>query len=154
MDLSWLKRGEGIAGVSGLLLIAIMFVFPWFGLKLGPPAVLLSNERTRDAWSSYGFTDIVLLVTALSAIALVLLAAADREVGRSAAASSIVTFLGLASVVLVVISIISLPSLGYASGPGIEHFRKIGVWLGLIAAAGVAAGGYMASQEREPRSSP
>jgi hypothetical protein len=153
MDLSWLKRGEGIAGVSGLLLIVIMFVFPWFGLKLGPDVVALPNERTRDAWSSYGFTDIVLLVTALAAIGLVLLAAAERQVGRLAC--SIVAGLGLLSVVLVVISIISPPSLGVdLSGPQIEHSRKIGVWLGLIAAAGVAAGGYMASQEREPRSSP
>jgi hypothetical protein len=93
------------------------------------------------------------LVTALAAIGLVLLAAAERDVGRLA--SSIVAGLGLLSVVLVVISIISPPSLGVdLSGPQIEHSRKIGVWLGLIAAAGVAAGGYMASQERQPRSSP
>jgi hypothetical protein len=76
-------------------------------------------------------------------------------VGRPGLASSIVTGLGLLSVILVVISIISPPDLGFsASGPNIEHSRKIGVWLGLIAAAGVAVGGYMASQEREPRSSP
>ncbi|HEY7151708.1 MAG TPA: hypothetical protein VH391_08495 [Solirubrobacterales bacterium] len=152
MDMSWLNRGEKIAGVSGALLIVIMFVFPWFAVKLGAGVVALPNERTRDAWSSYGFTDVVLLVTAVAAIGLVLLAAAGRS--RPTLASSLVAGLGLASVVLVVISIISPPTLGFASGPGIEHSRKIGVWLGLLAALGVAVGGYMAAQEDEPSSDP
>ena len=33
MDFSSLNRGEKIAGVSGILLILIMFIFDWFGLK-------------------------------------------------------------------------------------------------------------------------
>jgi hypothetical protein len=38
------------------------------------------------------------------------------------------------------------------SGPKIEHSRKIGVWLGLIAALGVAVGGYIGMQEQEAAS--
>ena len=33
MDFSVLNRGEKIAGVAGILLILIMFIFDWFGLK-------------------------------------------------------------------------------------------------------------------------
>jgi hypothetical protein len=153
MDATWLNRGEKVAGASGALLIVVMFVFPWFSLKLGHGVVLVPNEQNHDAWTSYGFTDIVLFVTALAAIGLVLLAATEKEVGRPGLASSIVTGLGFLSVTLVVISIISPPDLGFsASGPNIEHSRKIGVWLGLIAAAGVALGGYMAMQEQEASS--
>jgi|RhiMetdeSRZDD1v2_1073273.scaffolds.fasta_scaffold145491_1 hypothetical protein len=155
MDLTRVNLGQKVAGVSGVLLILVMFALPWFGLKLGRGVVAFPNERTEDAWGSYGVTRIVLLVTALAAVGLVLLVASQGQKGRLGVASSIVAGLGLLSVVLVVISIISPPDLGYNfSGPGVDHTRKIGVWLGLIAAAGVAAGGYMASQEREPRSSP
>ena len=133
-----------------------MFIFKWFGLKLGAGVVALPNEITGDAWASYGFTDIVLFITALAAIGLAILAASESEMGLPVAASAIVAGLGLLSVLLVIISIISPPDLGGLdiSGPGIDHTRKIGVWLGLIAAAGVAAGGYMAMQEEGTSSGP
>ena len=35
MDLTRLTQGEKIAGVSGIALILIMFIFKWFGLKAG-----------------------------------------------------------------------------------------------------------------------
>jgi hypothetical protein len=51
-------------------------------------------------------------------------------------------------VLIIIISIISPPDLGVdLSGTGIDHTRKIGVWLGLIAAAGIAYGGWRAMQE-------
>jgi hypothetical protein len=50
--------------------------------------------------------------------------------------------------VLIVISIISPPDFGVElEGTGIDQTRKIGVWLGLIAAIGVAYGGWRAMQE-------
>jgi hypothetical protein len=150
MDFTRLNQGEKVAGVSGILLILIMFVFSWFGLKFtgGAGAFAVSVEGSRNAWGSYGFIDIVLFITALAAIGLALLAAWEGEMGLPVAASAIVTGLGVLSVVLIVISIISPPDFGAnLSGTGIEHTRKIGVWLGLIAAAAVAVGGYMAMQE-------
>jgi hypothetical protein len=150
MDFTRLSQGEKIAGVSGILLILFMFIFDWFGLKFsaGAGAFAVSAEGAKNAWGSYGFTDIVLFITALSAIGLALLAASEGEVGLPVAASAIVTALGVLSVVLIVISIISPPDLGAnLSGAGIDHTRKIGVFLGLISAAAVAVGGYMAMQE-------
>ncbi len=151
MDFTRLSQGEKVAGVSGILLILFMFIFDWFGFKFGAAVpVSLSAEVSGNAWGAYGFTDIVLFITALAAIGLVLLAASESEMGLPVAASAIVAGLGVLSVVLVIISIISPPDFGSGvdlSGTGIEHTRKIGVWLGLIAAAGVAVGGYMAMQE-------
>ncbi len=150
MDFTRLNQGEKVAGVSGILLILIMFVFKWFGLKFtgGAGAFAVSVEGSRNAWGSYGFIDIVLFVTALAAIGLALLAASEGDVGLPVAASAIVTGLGVLSVVLIIISIINPPDFGAnLSGTGIEHTRKIGVWLGLIATAALAVGGYLAMQE-------
>src|SRR5205814_4465899 len=91
----------------------------------------LSAEGAKNAWGSYGFTDIVLFITGLAAIGLALMAASDAEVGLPVALSAIVTALGVLSLILVVISIISPPDFGVnVSGTGIDHERKIGVWLG------------------------
>ncbi|MGH2924779.1 MAG: hypothetical protein ACRDK1_02275 [Solirubrobacterales bacterium] len=150
MDFTRLSQGEKIAGVSGILLILFMFVFKWFGLKFagGAGAFAVSIEGSRNAWGSYGFTDIVLFITALAAIGLALLAASEGEIGLPVALSAIVAGLGILSVILIVISIISPPDLGAnVSGASISHTRKIGVFLGLISAAAVAVGGYMAMQE-------
>ncbi len=150
MDFTRLSQGEKVAGVSGILLILFMFIFKWFGLKIsgGAGTFAVSVEGSQNAWGSYGFIDIVLFITALAAIGLALLAASESEMGLPVAASAIVAGLGILSVVLVIISIISPPDWGAdLSGTGIEHTRKIGVFLGLIAAAGVAIGGYMAMQE-------
>jgi hypothetical protein len=155
MDFTRLSQGEKVAGVSGILLILIMFIFKWFGLEsgvsVGVPGVGVfpgMGEGSRNAWGSYGFIDIVLFITALAAIGLALLAASDSDMGLPVAASAIVAGLGILSVVLIVISIISPPDFGFdLSGTGIEHTRKIGVWLGLLATLGVAVGGFMAMQE-------
>jgi hypothetical protein len=151
VDFTYLNRGEKIAGVAGVLLILIMFIFDWFGLKFTGAAGSLGSvsvEGGRNAWGSYGFTDIVLFITALAAIGLALLAASDVEVGLPVALSAIVTALGILSLILVIISIISPPDFGLnVSGTGIDHERKIGVWLGFLAVAAVTVGGYLAMQE-------
>lgn len=150
MDFTVLNRGEKVAGVAGVLLILIMFIFDWFGLKFtgGAGAFGVSVEGGRNAWGSYGFTDIVLFVTALAAIGLALSAASDADIGLPVALSAIVTALGILSLILVIISIISPPDFGLdVSGTGVDQERKIGVWLGLIAVAAVSMGGFLAMQE-------
>ena len=62
--------------------------------------------------------------------------------------SAIVAALGVISLVFVIISVISPPDFGVnVSGTGVDHERKIGVWLGLLAVIGVTAGGFLAMQE-------
>ena len=146
MDLNRLTQGEKIAGGSGIALILIMFIFKWFGLKAGVGG--FAFEGSRNAWGSYGFIDIVLFITVVAAVGLAAIKASDADLGLPVAASAIVAGLGVLSVVLIIISIISPPDFGAdLSGTGIDHTRKIGVWLGLIAAIGVAYGGWRAMQE-------
>ena len=147
MDLTRLTQGEKIAGVSGIALILIMFIFKWFGLKASAGG--LSFEGSQNAWHAYGwFIVLVLLVVGFAAIGLALISGSEGDVGLPVAASSIVTGLGAIAVLIIIISIISPPDLGVdLSGTCIDHTRKIGVWLGLIAAAGIAYGGWRAMQE-------
>src|SRR5258706_7343075 len=150
MDFTALNRGEKIAGVAGILLILIMFIFDWFGLKFtgGVGAFGVSAEGAKNAWGSYGFTDIVLFITGLVAIGLAVTAASDAEVGLPVGLRAVVTALGVLSLILVVISVISPPDFGVnLSGTGVDHERKIGVWLGLLSVIGVAVGGFLAMQE-------
>ena len=67
---------------------------------------------SRNAWGSYGFIDIVLFITVAAAIGLALISASQTEVGLPVAASAIVAGLGILSVVLIIISIISPPDFG------------------------------------------
>jgi hypothetical protein len=148
MDINYLNRGEKIAGLSGVLLILIMFIFDWFGPKGA------TDLGGTNAWQSYAFTDILLFITALVAIALALSAASDAEFGLPVALSAIVTALGIISVILVFISIISPPDYdipGVAgtalAGAEVETSIKIGVILGLLATIGITVGGYLGMQE-------
>jgi hypothetical protein len=146
LDFTVLNRGERIAGIFGVLLILIMFVFEWFAPKGA------TDLGGTNAWHSYGFTDVILFITALVAVALAVTAASNNELGLSVALSAIVTALGIISVILVIISIISPPDHdvpGLLGGGEIETSVKVGVFGGLIAAIGVTAGGWLAMQEEE-----
>ena len=114
MDFTRLTQGEKIAGVSGIALILIMFIFKWFGLEVSGSAGGFAFGRARLA----------------QRMGLVRLhrhrpvhhgggrdrAGADQRladrVGLPVAASAIVAGLGILSVVLIIISIISPPDFG------------------------------------------
>ena len=158
MDFTRLSQGEKIAGASGIALILIMFIFDWFGLKFtgGAEAFGVSVEGSRNAWGSYGFIDIVLFLTVAAAIGLALISASQTEMGLPVAASAVVAGLGILSVILIFYRIIDTPGDVTAVSALLEQevdvTRKIGVWLGLIAAVGVAYGGWRAMQEEEATS--
>jgi hypothetical protein len=148
MDLNRLSTGEKIAGVSGIALILIMFIFDWFGLKVSGVAGF-SAEGGKNAWGSYNFLfALILLLTGLAGAALAFMRANQQELDLPVALSAIVTGLAVVSLIIIVISIISPPNVADVSLPsGIDKTRKIGVFLGLIATIGVAYGGWTAMQE-------
>ena len=148
MDLNRLSTGEKIAGASGIALILIMFIFDWYGVKVAGQSVPNSGA---NAWQAFGFIDIILFVTALAALALVWVSASQREVNMPVALSAAVAGLGVLSVILVLYRIIDTPGDVSAASvllnQSVDVTRKIGVWLGLLAAIGVAYGGWRAMQE-------
>jgi hypothetical protein len=146
MDFTRLTQGEKIAGVSGVALILIMFLFSWYAVEAVGESV---PDSGANAWQAFSFIDIVLFITVAAAIGLALISASQTEVGLPVAASALVAGLGIVSAILIFYRIIDTPGdLGLAGEAfDIEVVRKIGVWLGLIAAIGVAYGGWRAMQE-------
>ena len=78
MDAGRLRPGETIAGVSGVALLIIMFL-PWFGFDLGSAAQDIANSlgvsvnvdvpnANFNAWESFDFIDLILLLTVIAAV--------------------------------------------------------------------------------------
>jgi len=138
-----------IAAGSALALLIIMFVFKWFGLSAvgfsGP-----GSSVSYNAWESFGFIDIVLFVTILVAIGGAILSANATSVNTPVAISAITTGLGILCVLLILFRIISPPDFGadeFGLDEAVDTSRKIGVFLGLIAAGGIVFGGWRAMEE-------
>lgn len=150
MDTSRLGRGEMIAAISAIALLLIMFIFKWFGLSIDTGGLVgVGASVSANAWQSFGFIDIILFITILVAVGLAVMKANQQSVSLPVAASALTAGLGILSLVLILFRIISPPDFG-AGGvdiAGVDTTRKIGVFLGLIATAGVAYGGWLSMQE-------
>lgn len=149
MDTNRLGRGELIAAVSAIALLLIMFIFSWFGVggDLGDQASAAGEETGANAWEVFSLIDIVLFITILVAVGLAVMTANAQSVNLPVAASALTAGLGILSVVLILFRIIFPPGPDVPAGFEIEITRSIGVFLGLIAAGGIAYGGWKAMQE-------
>jgi hypothetical protein len=137
-----------IAGISGLALFIFMF-FSWFGVpeaEIVTPAggiefdvgEVSGADTTVNAWDAFDFIWVVLLITAVVAAGLAVMTAMGSSINLPVAASALTTGLGALSTLLILYRIIDPPG---------ELDREIGVFLGLIAAAGVTIGGWLSMQE-------
>jgi hypothetical protein len=150
MDTGRLGRGEMIAAVSAVALLLIMFIFKWFGVEIDSGLGDLGTASvSANAWQSFGVIDLILFITIVVAVGLAVMKANQQSVNLPVAASALVAGLGILSVLLILFRIISPPDFGSGgvSIDGLSHTRKIGAFLGLIASAGIAYGGYLAMQE-------
>lgn len=160
MDLSRLRTGERVAAVAALLLLLVMFLLTWFSVSVEEAESLSpadadaakqafqtgsSESETRgvetfgvNALEAYGFFDIVLILTALVALGLAVATATARTPSLPVAASAIATGLGILATLLILYSLIDTPF-----GFGLS----LGAILGLLAALGIAAGGWLAMQD-------
>lgn len=157
LDFRNLTRGEQIAGLAGVALLVIMFVFKWYGVRAEGLIDGTREGATRNAFQSFTITDFVLLLTALAAIALPLWIAAGRQPPRPFVPGMVVAALGLLAFALIAVRLISPPDWTFAVNgqephvsdfPGYEVTRRIGAWLGLLAAAVAAYGGYLSMRHR------
>jgi hypothetical protein len=148
METNRLRTGELIAGVAGIALFIIMFL-PWFGLDADVPAgaeeaaesvgfALPDVDLSVNAFEAFDFIDLVLIVTVVVAVGLAVAALMAQTVALPVAASALTAGLGILSTLLVLYRIIDTPA-------GLD--REFWVFLGLIAAAAIAYGGWRAMQE-------
>ena len=136
-----LRTGEKIAGISGVALLIIMFL-SWWGApgEVGELADLTGIEvdTSANAWQLADFLDLIWALTALAGIALAVMAASATRPDMPIAMSAITAGLGILSTVTILYRLIDTPY---------DASRKYGVFLGLIAAAAIAYGGWRAMEE-------
>jgi hypothetical protein len=129
MDLRRLRTGEWVAGASGLALLVSLFL-PWYDGRTG--------------WESLGLLDVALAVVGLAALAIPVATAAYRVPALPLALQSLTTLIGILALPSVLIRVLNLPD--WAGD------REWGLWVGLLAVAGVVVGGGLAM--RDERRSP
>jgi hypothetical protein len=145
MEADRLGRGEQIAGICAVILFVLMF-FTWFKVPGADQVEAAGFDAGANAWQSYGFTDLVLLVTIVVAAGGALATMMARDVALPVAARAVTAGLGILSFIFVGFSILNTPSFG--AGPfDLDLDRSWGVFVGLLLTAGIAYGGWVSMQE-------
>ncbi len=149
-----------LPALAGLALIVAMFALDWFGPgetvargfeeareiqeQFGGPEVMIPDV-SENAWDALGLVKLVLVAAGLCGIALTLVrVSSDPPVSRLATAA-VATGAGTLATAIVLYHLVNPP--GDAS-------REIGVFAGLVAAGGVAVGGWIALEDEETRVTP
>lgn len=139
MDAEKLSAGEKIAGISGLLLFLFMF-FDWFSVDTGG----FFSADIGNAWQALDVIPIFLMIAIVAAVGMAVLRLTDALLEPTIPVSAVVAILGAVAFLLILYRIIDPPGTGFE---GIDVSPALGIFLGLIAAAGIAYGGYRAMQE-------
>jgi hypothetical protein len=153
-DFSKVSRGELIAGASGIALIVFMLAVHWYGIRA--TSLLPSELAPHGVAEGFPRVRVVHLPRHLPVDHG---ARRDRAAARARLRADVPRpsrqfdrgGLGLIAVVLIVLRLIDPPDLATSDRagnhivltdqPGTEVIRKIGPWLGLVAALGIAVGG-------------
>jgi hypothetical protein len=148
MDVDKLNTGEKIAGVSAVLLFIFMF-FDWFGVEISGEGgtVSFGSGAGGSAWDALDFIPIVLMIAIVAALINVALRLSDSEYEPPVSMNVAVAVLGGISTLLVLFRIVDPPGFGTFGGVSVDATLEFGIFLGLIAAAGIAYGGYRGMQE-------
>src|SRR4051812_47987912 len=148
MDVDRLSTGEKIAGVSAILLFIFMF-FDWFSaeVSVSSGAFVGSASAGGSAWDALEVIPIFLMLAIIAAVAVAVVRLTDADFEPSISLNAVVTALGALAVILVLYRIIDPPGGGSIAGVSVDISPAVGIFLGLIAAAGIAYGGYRAMQE-------
>lgn len=147
MDVDKLNTGEKIAGVSAVLLFIFMF-FDWFGVEISDGGGTVSfSGAGGSAWDALDFIPIVLVVTIVVALVSAILRLSESDYEPPVSLNVAVAVLGGLSTLLVLFRIIDPPGFGSFGGVSVDATLEFGIFLGLIAAAGIAYGGYRGMQE-------
>jgi hypothetical protein len=149
MDLRRLRAGEWLAAISGIALLVSLFL-PWYGG--GPQQGDACIVRYGDAiagrglvcgdvtgWEAMTAIDVLLAFVAASGVLVAVVTVTHRVPAVPVALSALISLVGSAGVILVLIRVLDLPS--WAGG------REWGLWLGLAGAVGIVVGAVMAMRE-------
>ncbi len=147
MELDRLNTGEKIAGASAVLLFIFMF-FDWFGVEVsGPGGSIAFSGGGGSAWDALDYIPIVLVITIVVALVSAFVRLAEADMEPPVSFNVAVAVLGALSFLLILFRIVVPPNFGEGGGVSVDGTVEFGIFLGLVAAAGIAYGGYRGMQE-------
>jgi hypothetical protein len=146
MDITRLRQGEKIAGVSAILLFIFMF-FDWFGVKVSGVGGSATLAGGGSAWDSLDVIPIILVIAIIAVLAMVVVRANDMEVDLPVSLSVIATALAALGTLLILFRIIDPPGGGTTLGVTVDTTRKFGLFVGFIAAAAMTYGSWRTMEE-------
>jgi hypothetical protein len=97
-------------------------------------------DTSANAWESFDFIDLILLLAVIAAVSFAAIELTGASVSLPVAMSTLAAGIGGLAFLLVLYRIINPPGEG-------DVDREIGIWLGLLATAGITAGGWLGMQE-------
>ncbi len=142
MDTSRLTPADISAGVGGIVLLISLWL-PWYGVSVNVSGFSASSDAS--GWEVFSTIDIILFLIAVAAIVLVVLKAVD-QLPAEVPVPLVLLGLGAFAVLLILYRLIDTPAPSDLPDQ-VDVSRKIGLFLGLIGAAGVAYGGWRANME-------
>jgi hypothetical protein len=134
---------------AAIALFALMFV-TWFGSEVtgqteGIPFGGLGTGG--NAWQSLEVIPLFLMLAIAVAVGAALLRLADSDWKPAVPADAAVAVLGGLATLLILFRIVFPPGFGSIGGISINATLKVGIFLALAAALGIAYGGYRAMRE-------
>lgn len=134
LEWSRLRWPEWVVGSGGLVLLVALLLMPWYTLILvsGPPGPRYFTTRSVDGWHGLTHARWLALLTVLAALAVVIFQARERAPAIPIAITVIAVPLAGVTLVWLIVRVLISPPGG----------REIGGWIGLLATAAVAYGGY------------
>lgn len=147
MKLDRLNKGEAIAVVSAIGLFVVMF-FSWYGSEISGQAGQIDfgggAGAGGSAWATLEVVSFILMLTIAVTVGAALLRLLGSKWEPAIPPSAAVTVLGGLSFLLILFRIVFPPDFGTLGGVAVNATLELGIFLGLVATAGIAYGGYRA----------
>ena len=138
MDANRLSQGQMVAAIGAIALFIISFL-PWFDLSgaVTVGGTTIGGSKNFNLWEAENPLDIFLLIVILIALVPALFSLLG-DGGDASMASMATALLAGVGTLLILYQIFDTPG---------DFGRKVGLFLGLIACAAIAVGGYLSMQE-------
>jgi hypothetical protein len=151
LDISRLRRSDRVIGIGAIALFIFVFLFKWYGYSGNAPSITganVSSSYSINGWHTFTVNRWIWLITIIVALGAVAISAGVLKLKSPVQPGVLVAGLGALSTLTILYRIIHHPTANASFGSFHASVGiKLGIWLGLAAAAVLTYGGYLAMQD-------